>query len=142
MNDSEGNNNYPKDNPVAQTVQNEATASDQFMENVSETSSAKQSNEERMAKFEIEFKTNTQLEQVQFERRKLELERQMKELDTNRHLLDTEGRAWARAETEEIIIRELMMSAPNQLSLQTSHPSAPPKRREKSKTGPGESTTF
>ena len=42
VNDSESNNNYPMDNPVAQTVQNGATASGQETENVSETSSAKQ----------------------------------------------------------------------------------------------------
>ena len=39
VNDSERNNNYPTDDQVAQTVQNEATASGQEMENVLETSS-------------------------------------------------------------------------------------------------------
>ena len=34
VNDSESNNNYPTDSPVAQIVQNEATASCQVMENV------------------------------------------------------------------------------------------------------------
>ena len=47
VNDSESNNNYPTDNPVAQTVQNGATASGQETENVSETSSAKQSARKR-----------------------------------------------------------------------------------------------
>ena len=42
VNDSESNNKYPTDNPVAQTEQNGATASGQEKENVSETSSAKQ----------------------------------------------------------------------------------------------------
>ena len=40
VNDSESNNNYPTDNPVAKTVQNWATVSGQETENVSETSSA------------------------------------------------------------------------------------------------------
>ena len=47
MNDIEGNKNYPTDNPVAQTVQNGATASGQETENASEISSAKQRREER-----------------------------------------------------------------------------------------------
>ena len=57
MSDSESNNNYPTDNPVAHPVQNGATASGQETENVWETSSAKQRREERMKKFDIEFKT-------------------------------------------------------------------------------------
>ena len=56
VNDSESNN-YQTDNPVAQTVQNGATARDQETENASETSSAKQRREERMKKFDIEFET-------------------------------------------------------------------------------------
>ena len=63
VNDSESNNNYPTDNPVAQTVQNGATASGQETENVPETSSAKQRREERMKKFDIEFETKMRLEQ-------------------------------------------------------------------------------
>ena len=43
VNDSESNNNYPTNNPVAQTVQNGATASGKETENVS----AKQSKGER-----------------------------------------------------------------------------------------------
>ena len=42
VDDSQSNNNYPTDKPVAQTVQNGATASGQETENISETSSAKQ----------------------------------------------------------------------------------------------------
>ena len=61
LNDSESNNNYPTDNPVAQTVQNGATASEQETENVSETSSAKQRRKERMKKIDIEFETTMQL---------------------------------------------------------------------------------
>ena len=89
-NDSESNNNYPRDNPVAQTVQNGATASGQKTENVSETSSAEQRREEKMKKFDIKFETKMRLEQARFERRKLELEIQMKELETKRQLLEEE----------------------------------------------------
>ena len=90
VNDSKSNNNYPTDNPVALTVQNGATASGQETENVSETSSAKQRREERMKKFDIEFKTKMRLEQARFERRRLELEMQMKELETKHQLLEEE----------------------------------------------------
>ena len=86
---SEGNN-YPMDNAVAQTLQNGATASDQETENVSETSSAKQRREERMKKFDIEFETKMRLEQARFERRRLELEMQTKELETKHQLLEEE----------------------------------------------------
>ena len=89
VNDNESNN-YQTDNPVAQTVQNGATASGQETENASETSSAKQRREERMKKFDIEFETKMRLEQARFERRKLELEMQMKELETKHQLLEEE----------------------------------------------------
>ena len=87
VNDSESNNNYPTDNPVAQTVQHGATASGQDTENVSEASSAKQRREERMKKFDIELETKMQMEQTRLERRKLELEMQMKELEIKHQLL-------------------------------------------------------
>ena len=90
VNDSESHNNYPTDSPVAQIVQNGATASGQETENVSETSSAKQSREERMKKFDIEFETKMRLEQARFERRRLELEMQMKELEAKHQLLEEE----------------------------------------------------
>ena len=90
VNDSQSYSNYPTENPVAQTVQNGATASGQETENVSETSSAKQRREERVKKFDIEFETNIRLEQARFERRKLELEMQMKELETKHQLLEEE----------------------------------------------------
>ena len=90
MNDSESNSNYPTDNPVAQTGQNGATASDQDTENVSETYSAKQRREKRMKKFDIEFETKMRLEHARFERRKLELEMQMKELETKHQVLEEE----------------------------------------------------
>ena len=88
--DSESNNNYSTDSPVAQTVQIEATACGQETENVSETSSAGPRREERMEKFDIEFKTKMRLEQARFERRRLELEMQMKELETKHQLLEEE----------------------------------------------------
>ena len=90
VNDSKSNNNYPTDNPVAQTVQNGATASGQDKENVSETSSAKQRREERMKKFDIDFETMMRLEKARFEWRKIELEMQMKELETKHQLLEDE----------------------------------------------------
>ena len=90
VNDSESHNNYPTDSPVAQTVQKGATASGQETENVSETSSAKQRREERMKKFDIEFENKMRLEQGRFERRRLELEMQMKELETKHQLLEEE----------------------------------------------------
>ena len=89
VNDNESNN-YHTDNPVAQTVQNGATASGQETENASETSSAKQRREERMKKFDIEFETKMRLEQARFEWRRLELEMQMKELETKHQLLEEE----------------------------------------------------
>ena len=85
VNDSRSNKNYPTDNPVAQTVQNGATASGQETENASETPSAKQRREERMKKIQIEFKTKMRLEQA-----RLELEMQMKEVETMHQLLEEE----------------------------------------------------
>ena len=90
MNDTENSDNYPTDNPVAETVQNGATASGQETENVSETSSAKQRREEWIKKFDIEFKTKVRLEQARFEWRMLELEKQMNELETKYQLLEEE----------------------------------------------------
>ena len=87
---SESKKNYPTDTSVAQTVQNGATASCQETENVSETSSAKQRREERIKSFDIDFKTKLRLEQARFDRRKLELEMQMKELETKHQLLEEE----------------------------------------------------
>ena len=89
--DSESSNSYPTESPVAQTVQNGAIASGQETENASETSSAKQRREERMKKFDIEFETKMRLEQARFERRRLELQMQMKELETKHQLLEEES---------------------------------------------------
>ena len=46
--------------------------------------------EKRMRKIDIEFKTMMRLEQARFERRNLELEMKMKEMDTKRELLEEE----------------------------------------------------
>ena len=43
---------------------------------------AEQRREERMNKFDVEFETKMRLEQARFERRRLELEMHMKELET------------------------------------------------------------
>ena len=98
VNDSESHNNSPTDSSLAQTVQNGATASGQETENVSERSSAKQRPEERMKKFDIEFETNMRLEQARFKRRRLELEMQMKELETKHQLLEEERELQRRVE--------------------------------------------
>ena len=91
VNNSESNSNCPTNKPVAQTVQNGATASGRETENVSETSSAQQRREERMNKFEIEFKTKMRFEQARFERRRRKLEMQMRELQTKHQLLEEES---------------------------------------------------
>ena len=90
VNESESNNNYPTDNSATQTLQNDTIANDQNTENISETSSAKQRREERMKKFDTEFGTQFRLEQARFKQRKLELEMQMKELETKHQLLEQE----------------------------------------------------
>ena len=88
VNENYSNNNYPADNPVAQTVQNGERASGKDTENVSEIFSAKYKCEERMKIFEIEFETELLLEQESCERRKLELEMPMKELETRHQILE------------------------------------------------------
>ena len=55
-----------------------------------QTSSAKQRRDERMKKFDIEYKTKMRLDQTRLERRKLELELQLKELETKHQLLKEE----------------------------------------------------
>ena len=90
VNDNEINHNYPMDKPVAQTVQNGATASGQETENASETFSAKQKRKERMKKIDIELKTKIGLEVPRFKGRRLGLEMQMKELKTKHQLLEKE----------------------------------------------------
>ena len=67
INVNENNNNYPTDNPVAQTVQNLVKANGQDKENVSGTSSAKQRREERTKKFDIDLDTKMRLKRAWFE---------------------------------------------------------------------------
>ena len=120
VNGSESNNNYPTDKPAAQTVQNGATASGQETENFSETSSAKQRREERMKKFDVEFKTKMRLEQTRFKRRRLELEIQMKELETKHQLLQKElelERKVERTSLENDDVRSQSTSAPDKSTL-------------------------
>ena len=102
--------------PSARTVQIGATESGQETENVSETSSAKQRREERMKKFDIEFKTKIRLEQVRFERRRLALEMQMKELETKHQLLEEEHeleRKVKRTDLEDDDVRSQSTGAQN-----------------------------
>ena len=70
---------------------NGATASGQDTEKVSETTSAKQMREERLKKFNAEFKTKMRLEQARFERRKLEKEMQIREPKTKHQLPEEES---------------------------------------------------
>ena len=49
-----------------------------------------QQSEERKEKFDIEFEIKMRLEQARFERRRLELEMQMKELETKHQVLEEE----------------------------------------------------
>ena len=79
VNEKESNNSYPTDSPVAQTVYIGGTVNDHDTENFSKLSSAKQRCEERAKKFNIELQTKLRLEQVQLERKKLEMETQTKE---------------------------------------------------------------
>ena len=61
-----------------------------------------------MKKFDVEFETKVQLEHARFNRGKLELEMQTKELETKHQ----GGRARARAQSEEKSIRERWCSFP------------------------------
>ena len=124
---------------VAQAAQSEATASGHVTENVSETSSAKQRREERMKKFDIDFKTKMRLEQARFERRKLELEMQMRELKTKHQLMEEEReleRKVKRTALENDDVRSQSTGAQDKSPFNRN-----PKRREMSQTGPVESTT-
>ena len=62
----------------------------QDTENVLETSSRKRRVEERMKEFGVEFKTKLQIEQAQFDRNRMELEMQMKELEMQHQLREKE----------------------------------------------------
>ena len=139
VNDSEGNNNYPTDNPVAQTVQNGATANGQETENVSETSSAKQRREERMKKLDIELETKMRLEKARFERRKLELKMQLKELEHKHQLLEEERQL-------ELKVKRTALENNDARSQSTGARDKSlfnwTQRREMSQTGPARSTIF
>ena len=71
---------YATTNTVTRIVQ----TIDQDTENVSETSSVKRRVEERMKEFE--FETKLQIERAQFDRKRFELEMQMKELEIQHQL--------------------------------------------------------
>ena len=139
VNDSESNNNYPTDSPVAQTVQNGATASGQETENASETSSAKRRREKRIKKIDIDFVTKMPLEQARFERRRLELEMQMKELETKHQLLEEERELKRKVKRTAL---ENDDGRSQSTGARDSHPSTGPQKREMSRTGPAGSTTF
>ena len=62
----------------------------QDTENVSETSSVKRRVEERLKEFEIDFERKLQIERAQFDRKRLELEMQMKELEMQHQLRQKE----------------------------------------------------
>ena len=68
------------------TVTRNGQSNNQDHENGSETSSAKRRIEENTRDFENEFETKLQLERTQFERTKLELKMQMKELEMQHQL--------------------------------------------------------
>ena len=61
MNDIQSNNNYQRDNLIAQAVQNGAKARGQDAEIVSETE-AKQRREERLKTFNINFENSIRLD--------------------------------------------------------------------------------
>ena len=134
VNDSESNNNYPTDNPIAQTVQKGATGSGQGTENVSETSSAKQRREERMKKFDIEFETKMRLEQARFERRKLELELEIK------HQLLEEERELERKVKRTALENDYARS--QSTGARDKSPFNWTPKKDMSQTGPAGSTTF
>ena len=62
----------------------------QDTENVSEKSSVKRRVEERIKEFEIEFERKLQIERAYFDRKRLELEMQMKELEMQHQLRQKE----------------------------------------------------
>ena len=92
-----------------------------------------------MKKFDIEFKTKMPLEQARFERRKLELEMQKKELENKHQLLEEERELQRKVKRTAL---ENDDAQDNQLVLKTNHPSTGLQKREMSQTGPAGSTTF
>ena len=74
FNQNHDNRGYATTNTVTRIVR----TINQDTENVSETSSVKRRVEEQMKEFEIEFERKLQIERAQFDRKRLELELQMK----------------------------------------------------------------
>ena len=83
FNQNHGNTSNPTTNTVTRTI-------NQDTKNASETSSVKRRVAERMKEFEIEYERKLQIERAQFDRKKLELEMQMKELEMQHQLRQKE----------------------------------------------------
>ena len=86
FNQNRDSTSYATTNTVTRTVQ----TINQDTENVSETSSVKCWVKERMKEFKIEFERKLQIERAQFDRKRLELEMQMKELEMQHQLRQKE----------------------------------------------------
>ena len=86
FNQNHDNTSYATTNTVKRIVQ----TINQDAENVSETSSVKRRVEKRMKEYENEFETQLQIEQPQFDRKRLELEMQMKKLEMQHQLREYE----------------------------------------------------
>ena len=86
FNQNNDNTSYATTNTVNRIVQ----TINWDTKNVSETPSVKRRVEERMKEFEIDFETKLQIERAQLDRRWLELEMQMKELEMQHQLREKE----------------------------------------------------
>ena len=86
FNQNHDNTSYATTNTVNRIVQ----TINWDTENVSETPSVKRRVEERMKEFEIDFETKLQIERAQLDRKWLELEMQMKELEMQHQLREKE----------------------------------------------------
>ena len=83
FNQNHGNTKNATTNTVTRTI-------NQDTENASEASSVKRRVEERMKEFEIEFEAKLQIERAQFDRKRLDLEMQMKKLEMQHRLREKE----------------------------------------------------
>ena len=83
FNQNHGNTSNATTNTVTRTI-------NQDTENASEASSVKRRVEERIKEFEIEFERKLQIERAQFDRKRLDLEMQMKELEMQHQLREKE----------------------------------------------------
>ena len=92
-----------------------------------------------MKKFDVQFETTMQLEQMRFERRRLEPEMQMKELETKHQLLE-EARKLERKGKRTALENDDARAQLN--GARDKSPFNWPQRREMSQTGPAGSTTF